>query len=237
MTLAARNAYFTGACHPSATNLPVPLFATLALPLLYGEGGKWVSRVGLLRGFGCGGQYEELPVLPSGLSFYLLPPFVRAMPMSVFSFMNIFCTQSGGTSPPSCAVVPFATYSELRSASDSTERISTLKLFLLGLSPWLAEIIPSIFDWRNATLALTGCLRSHSLRFFSLSARPRADRVIPNWTAGEDFTAQKIAARPQVHWARAASVFSPNGGEDEIRTHDPHVANVMLYQLSYFPVG
>ena len=27
-----------------------------------------------------------------------------------------------------------------------------------------------------------------------------------------------------------------NGGEDEIRTHDPHVANVMLYQLSYFPI-
>ena len=26
-----------------------------------------------------------------------------------------------------------------------------------------------------------------------------------------------------------------NGGEEEIRTLDPHVANVMLYQLSYFP--
>ena len=25
------------------------------------------------------------------------------------------------------------------------------------------------------------------------------------------------------------------GGEEEIRTPDPHVANVMLYQLSYFP--
>ena len=25
------------------------------------------------------------------------------------------------------------------------------------------------------------------------------------------------------------------GGEEEIRTLDPHVANVMLYQLSYFP--
>ena len=31
-------------------------------------------------------------------------------------------------------------------------------------------------------------------------------------------------------------VFLPNGGEEEIRTLDPHVANVMLYQLSYFPV-
>lgn len=29
--------------------------------------------------------------------------------------------------------------------------------------------------------------------------------------------------------------FLPNGGEEEIRTLDPHVANVMLYQLSYFP--
>ena len=28
-----------------------------------------------------------------------------------------------------------------------------------------------------------------------------------------------------------------NGGEEEIRTLDPHVANVMLYQLSYFPMG
>ena len=27
-----------------------------------------------------------------------------------------------------------------------------------------------------------------------------------------------------------------NGGEEEIRTLDPHVANVMLYQLSYFPM-
>ena len=36
--------------------------------------------------------------------------------------------------------------------------------------------------------------------------------------------------------ARAASVFHQNGGEEEIRTLDPHVANVMLYQLSYFPV-
>ena len=30
---------------------------------------------------------------------------------------------------------------------------------------------------------------------------------------------------------------SPDGGEEEIRTPDPHVANVMLYQLSYFPNG
>ena len=27
-----------------------------------------------------------------------------------------------------------------------------------------------------------------------------------------------------------------DGGEEEIRTLDPHVANVMLYQLSYFPM-
>ena len=32
------------------------------------------------------------------------------------------------------------------------------------------------------------------------------------------------------------SVNLLNGGEEEIRTLDPHVANVMLYQLSYFPI-
>ena len=32
-------------------------------------------------------------------------------------------------------------------------------------------------------------------------------------------------------------IFSADGGEEEIRTLDPHVANVMLYQLSYFPVA
>ena len=31
-------------------------------------------------------------------------------------------------------------------------------------------------------------------------------------------------------------VFREIGGEEEIRTLDPHVANVMLYQLSYFPI-
>ena len=30
--------------------------------------------------------------------------------------------------------------------------------------------------------------------------------------------------------------FARFGGEEEIRTLDPHVANVMLYQLSYFPI-
>ena len=32
------------------------------------------------------------------------------------------------------------------------------------------------------------------------------------------------------------SVSPKIGGEEEIRTLDPHVANVMLYQLSYFPI-
>ena len=32
-------------------------------------------------------------------------------------------------------------------------------------------------------------------------------------------------------------VFGHLGGEEEIRTLDPHVANVMLYQLSYFPMS
>ena len=30
--------------------------------------------------------------------------------------------------------------------------------------------------------------------------------------------------------------FLKYGGEERIRTADPHVANVMLYQLSYVPV-
>lgn len=30
---------------------------------------------------------------------------------------------------------------------------------------------------------------------------------------------------------------SYRGGDDGIRTHDPHVANVMLSQLSYIPTG
>ena len=33
-----------------------------------------------------------------------------------------------------------------------------------------------------------------------------------------------------------ATIYVYNGGEEEIRTLDPHVANVMLYQLSYFPI-
>ena len=32
------------------------------------------------------------------------------------------------------------------------------------------------------------------------------------------------------------STGQEDGGEEEIRTLDPHVANVMLYQLSYFPM-
>ena len=66
--------------------------------------------------------------------------------------------------------------------------------------------------------------------------RPRVKTILDIFH-GKPPLKKKRAARPQVHWARAASSFSPNGGEDEIRTHDPHVANVMLYQLSYFPVG
>lgn len=31
------------------------------------------------------------------------------------------------------------------------------------------------------------------------------------------------------------AIAMKDGGEEEIRTLDPHVANVMLYQLSYFP--
>ncbi len=30
--------------------------------------------------------------------------------------------------------------------------------------------------------------------------------------------------------------WNPDGGDDGIRTHDPHVANVMLSQLSYIPI-
>ena len=34
---------------------------------------------------------------------------------------------------------------------------------------------------------------------------------------------------------RTPDLFSLRGGDDGIRTHDPHVANVMLSQLSYIP--
>ncbi len=36
---------------------------------------------------------------------------------------------------------------------------------------------------------------------------------------------------------KAISGFGFRGGDDGIRTHDPHVANVMLSQLSYIPTG
>ncbi len=35
---------------------------------------------------------------------------------------------------------------------------------------------------------------------------------------------------------RLKRILYCTGGEEEIRTLDPHVANVMLYQLSYFPL-
>ena len=44
----------------------------------------------------------------------------------------------------------------------------------------------------------------------------------------------KNAARPKLDESRFS--VSASGGEEEIRTLDPHVANVMLYQLSYFPI-
>ena len=44
----------------------------------------------------------------------------------------------------------------------------------------------------------------------------------------------KNASHPLFHWLKRTSW---NGGEEEIRTLDPHVANVMLYQLSYFPIS
>ena len=42
-------------------------------------------------------------------------------------------------------------------------------------------------------------------------------------------------AFPMVEWP-AMSKRSASNGAEEIRTPDPHVANVVLYQLSYRPV-
>ena len=39
------------------------------------------------------------------------------------------------------------------------------------------------------------------------------------------------------HLPRGENQSGRHGGAEEIRTPDPHVANVMLYQLSYRPVG
>ena len=45
------------------------------------------------------------------------------------------------------------------------------------------------------------------------------------------FSTKKVLIYKAV-WVISTSV---NGGAEEIRTPDPHVANVMLYQLSYRP--
>ena len=53
------------------------------------------------------------------------------------------------------------------------------------------------------------------------------------------FMPEKLRDRESRGWnqnERLSPELSPNGGEEEIRTLDPHVANVMLYQLSYFPI-
>lgn len=46
------------------------------------------------------------------------------------------------------------------------------------------------------------------------------------------FSTYRIRKRPRDDRSGALSI---SGGDDGIRTHDPHVANVMLSQLSYIP--
>ena len=55
----------------------------------------------------------------------------------------------------------------------------------------------------------------------------------PHQTMTEGNSNVQKTKRPQ---SNLRSFALPNGGEEEIRTLDPHVANVMLYQLSYFPI-
>ena len=65
--------------------------------------------------------------------------------------------------------------------------------------------------------------------------RQEEGHFVPLDDRAVDLRAKKIAARPESDESRLPR-FLPNGGEEEIRTLDPHVANVMLYQLSYFPI-
>ena len=66
--------------------------------------------------------------------------------------------------------------------------------------------------------------RKRSVLYHKIPASPQARKSTPG--------------RAQKQKRKKPSFFLPafpNGGEEEIRTLDPHVANVMLYQLSYFP--
>ena len=55
---------------------------------------------------------------------------------------------------------------------------------------------------------------------------------VPQDSSGQ----QKIPRDLDFIGRKRVDCFSRIGGEEEIRTLDPHVANVMLYQLSYFPI-
>ena len=50
-----------------------------------------------------------------------------------------------------------------------------------------------------------------------------------------------VAGRPRLYQWRSGRLRIPSirnlSGADGIRTHDPHVANVMLSQLSYCPIA
>ena len=59
--------------------------------------------------------------------------------------------------------------------------------------------------------------------------------TVPPRLSIPDFVPSSNKKRAAAIRPKGASEFQPIGGEEEIRTLDPHVANVMLYQLSYFP--
>ena len=62
----------------------------------------------------------------------------------------------------------------------------------------------------------------------------RKDEVVSKQLV--NFAKRKQIYKKTRRLASSLSFFLRLGGEEEIRTLDPHVANVMLYQLSYFPI-
>lgn len=65
----------------------------------------------------------------------------------------------------------------------------------------------------------------------------RSKRCVGNRKGREPCTPSGVQGHEQQKAGEVISGFGFRGGDDGIRTHDPHVANVMLSQLSYIPTG
>lgn len=65
----------------------------------------------------------------------------------------------------------------------------------------------------------------------------RSKRCVGNGEGRELCTPSGAQSHKQQKAGEVISGFGFRGGDDGIRTHDPHVANVMLSQLSYIPTG